>query len=29
VTWLKRHPEQHDILYGALETPDPDEPSSA
>jgi len=29
VAWLQKHPEQHDILVRPLETPEPDEPSSA
>ncbi|MEX1294687.1 MAG: GNAT family N-acetyltransferase [Candidatus Limnocylindrales bacterium] len=29
VAWLKKHPEQHDVLFRPLEAPEPDEPSPA
>jgi predicted GNAT family acetyltransferase len=29
VAWLQKHPEQHDVLFRPLETPEPDEPSPA
>lgn len=27
--WLRKHPEQHDLLYRPLEVPDPDGPAPA
>jgi predicted GNAT family acetyltransferase len=27
--WLRKHPEQHDLLYRPLEPPDPDGPAPA
>jgi predicted GNAT family acetyltransferase len=29
LAWLQKHPEQHDILFRPLESPEPDEPSTA
>jgi predicted GNAT family acetyltransferase len=29
LSWLQRHPEQHDVLFRPLETPGPDEPGTA